>query len=85
LLNSPISDDGEANEWMDCLVDDSPSQERLLTDSEDSDNRDVMPISVLDVLNEREKRFFETRRLAYDRSDDLYYHLLSGSTSALGH
>src|SRR5450432_3093343 len=65
-LNAPIRDDGEAGEWMDWLVDDSPSQERLLADSEESDNRHKALISALDVLNEREKRIFEARRLADD-------------------
>src|ERR1700753_759275 len=29
-LNAPIRDDGEAGEWQDCLVDNSPNQEALL-------------------------------------------------------
>ena len=65
-LNAPIRDDGEAGEWMDWLVDNSPSQEHILADSEESDNRHKALISALDVLNEREKRIFEARRLADD-------------------
>jgi len=65
-LNAPIRDDGEAGEWMDWLVDNSPSQENILADSEESDNRHKALISALDVLNEREKRIFEARRLADD-------------------
>ena len=65
-LNAPIRDDGESGEWMDWLVDDSPSQERLLADHEESDNRHQALISALDVLNEREKRIFQARRLADD-------------------
>src|SRR5664279_3447377 len=38
-LNAPIRDDGESGEWMDWLVSDAPSQERLLADSEEKDNR----------------------------------------------
>src|SRR5450756_1588609 len=53
-LNASIRDDGESGEWMDWLVDDSPSQERILADSEESDNRHKALISALDVLNERE-------------------------------
>jgi RNA polymerase sigma-32 factor len=65
-LNAPIRDDGESGEWMDWLVDNSPSQESLLADSEESDNRHQALIAALDVLNEREKRIFQARRLADD-------------------
>src|SRR5476649_1100771 len=65
-LNSPIREEGDSGEWQDWLVDDSPSQERILADSEESDNRHKALISALDVLNEREKRIFQARRLAED-------------------
>jgi len=65
-LNAPIRDDGESGEWQDWLVDDAPSQERILAESEESDNRHKALVSALDVLNERERRIFEARRLADD-------------------
>src|SRR6201981_1452062 len=65
-LNAPIRDDGDSGEWQDWLVDDAPSQERILAESEESDNRHKALISALDVLNERERRIFEARRLADD-------------------
>jgi len=65
-LNAPIRDDGESGEWQDWLVDDAPSQERILAESEERDNRHKALISALDVLNERERRIFEARRLADD-------------------
>jgi RNA polymerase sigma-32 factor len=65
-LNAPIRDDGESGEWMDWLVDNAPSQERILADSEESDNRHQALIGALDVLNDRERRIFEARRLADD-------------------
>jgi len=65
-LNASIRDDGESGEWMDWLVDDSPSQEHILADSEESGNRHQALISALDVLNDRERRIFEARRLADD-------------------
>src|SRR5262250_708088 len=65
-LNAPIRDDGESGEWQDWLVDDAPSQERILAESEESDNRHKALISALDVVNERERRIFEARRLADD-------------------
>ena len=65
-LNASIRDDGESGEWMDWLVDNSPSQEHLLAESEESGNRHQALISALDVLNDRERRIFEARRLADD-------------------
>jgi RNA polymerase sigma-32 factor len=65
-LNAPIRDDGESGEWQDWLVDDAPSQERIFAESEESDNRHKALVSALDVLNERERRILEARRLADD-------------------
>ena len=65
-LNAPIRDDGEAGEWMDWLVDNSPNQENILAENEQSSNRHQALVSALGVLNEREKRIFEARRLADD-------------------
>ncbi len=65
-LNAPIRDDGEAGEWMDWLVDNSPNQEHILAESQESDNRHQALIAALDVLNERERRIFQARRLADD-------------------
>ena len=65
-LNASIRDDGESGEWQDWLVDDAPSQERALAESEESENRHKALISSLDVLNKRERRIFEARRLADD-------------------
>ena len=65
-LNAPIRDDGDSGEWMDWLVSDAPTQENILADSEESDNRHEALIGALDVLNDRERRIFEARRLADD-------------------
>src|SRR5262249_37721407 len=65
-LTAPMRDDGESGEWQDWLVDEAPSQERILAESEESDNRHKALVSALDVLNERERRIFEARRLADD-------------------
>src|SRR4249919_98871 len=65
-LNAPIREDGDSGEWQDWLIDDAPSQERILAESEESDNRHKALVSALDVLNERERRIFEARRLADD-------------------
>lgn len=65
-LNASIRDDGESGEWQDWLVDNSPSQATILEDSEESSNRHKALIGALDVLNDRERRIFEARRLADD-------------------
>src|SRR5260370_37140900 len=63
-LNSPIREEGDAGEWQDWLVDDSVSQETRLAESEELDNRRRALDEALTVLNERERRIFEARRLA---------------------
>jgi RNA polymerase sigma-32 factor len=63
-LNAPIRDDGESGEWQDWLADDSESQETLLAESEELDNRRKALSQALEVLNDRERRIFEARRLA---------------------
>jgi len=65
-LNAPIRDDGDSGEWQDWLVDNSPSQQDVLEQSEQLDNRRKALTQALDVLNERERRIFEARRLAED-------------------
>jgi len=65
-LNAPIREDGDSGEWMDWLVDDSDSQESRLVASEQADNRHKALGEALTVLNERERRIFEARRLADD-------------------
>ena len=65
-LNAPIRDDGESGEWQDWLVDNAPSQERVLAESEESDNRHKALMDALIEDAERERRIFEARRLADD-------------------
>ena len=63
-LNAPIRDDGDAGEWQDWLADDSESQETVMAEHQELDNRRKALSSALDVLNDRERRIFEARRLA---------------------
>jgi RNA polymerase sigma-32 factor len=63
-LNAPIREEGDSGEWQDWLVDDSISQETRLAESEEADNRRKALGEALSVLNERERRIFEARRLA---------------------
>ena len=65
-LNAPIRDDGDSGEWQDWLVDDVSDQETRLVEGEESDNRRKALGDALSVLNERERRIFEARRLADD-------------------
>ena len=63
-LNAPLRAEGEGGgEWQDWLVDDSASQENILVEQEESDNRMAALRSALSVLNERERRIFQARRL----------------------
>ncbi len=64
-LNAPLREEGEG-EWQDWLVDDSTSQENVLADREEKDNRLGALRSALTVLNDRERRIFEARRLSDD-------------------
>jgi RNA polymerase sigma-32 factor len=62
-LNAPLREEGEG-EWQDWLVDDGNSQENLLVDREENSNRLGALHQALGVLNDRERRIFEARRLA---------------------
>ena len=63
-LNAPIRTDSESGEWQDWLVDESDSQEHMLAEQEEKSNRHLALQGALDVLNDRERRIFEARRLA---------------------
>jgi RNA polymerase sigma-32 factor len=65
-LNAPIRDDGDSGEWQDWLADESAGQEEILAESEEMDNRRQALSHALSVLNDRERRIFEARRLADD-------------------
>src|SRR5262245_2326898 len=67
-LNVTIREDADSGEWQDWLIDESPDQETTLAASEEFDNRRKTLFDALGVLNERERRIFEGRRLAEDPS-----------------
>lgn len=63
-LNTPLRADGEGDgEWQDWLVDDRPSQELIVEEEEETAYRHDALIGALSVLNDRERRIFEARRL----------------------
>ncbi|MGB6325552.1 MAG: RNA polymerase sigma factor RpoH [Methylocella sp.] len=62
-LNSPLREQSEG-EWQDWLVDNAASQEYTLAEREETGNRLAALRNALGVLNPRERRIFEARRLA---------------------
>ena len=68
-LNAQMRDDPDSGEWQDWLVDESSAdQESRVVESEESENRKKALAQALSVLNARERRIFEGRRLAEDPS-----------------
>ena len=66
-LNAPLRGDADGEgEWQDWLVDDKDNQEFVLVEAEESQNRHQALMAALDVLNPRERRIFEARRLQDD-------------------
>ncbi|WP_029349533.1 RNA polymerase sigma factor RpoH [Bosea sp. 117] len=66
-LNAPIRGDVEGGgEWQDWLADDRDDQESVLAEHEEMDNRRSALSGALSVLNDRERRIFEARRLSDD-------------------
>jgi RNA polymerase sigma-32 factor len=63
-LNAPIHDEGEAREWQDYLVDQSPSPEALLAGRDETDRQQKALNHAIGVLNPRERRIFEARHLS---------------------
>jgi RNA polymerase sigma-32 factor len=64
-LNAPIkASEGESGQWQDWLVDESDDQETMLIRQDELEDRRAMLASAMDVLNDREKRIFEARRLS---------------------
>ena len=67
-LNAPIrGGDGEGTgEWQDWLADDAETQETVLANQDELDQRRAMLKDAIQVLDPRERRIFEARRLSDD-------------------
>ncbi|GMB83509.1 RNA polymerase sigma factor RpoH [Shinella zoogloeoides] len=66
-LNAPIkASEGDSGQWQDWLVDDHDSQEETLIEQDELETRRAMLARAMSVLNDRERRIFEARRLAED-------------------
>ena len=63
-LNATIREDVDSGEWQDWLMDESSDQETTLAASEEFDNRRKALADALGVLDGRDQRIFEGRRLA---------------------
>ena len=62
-INIPVRDDGEAGEWQDYLIDQSPSPEAILVEQDEADRQRKALIAAIDVLDGRERSIFEARLL----------------------
>ena len=65
-LNAPVSEDGDSVEFMDTLVDESPSPEAIVAEREEAGIRNEMLQAALAELPERERHIFVERRLKDD-------------------
>jgi RNA polymerase sigma-32 factor len=65
-INVPLGEDGEAGEWQDRLVDQSPSPETMVVEQDEKNHQRRALIAAIDVLNDRERRIFEARLMADD-------------------
>ena len=61
-LNAPLREDGEG-EWQDWLVDSSPTQEYLISNSQELNQRKDLLDKAINVLSPREKYIMVERRL----------------------
>jgi RNA polymerase sigma-32 factor len=65
-INAPIHDDGDANEWQDYLVDQSPSPEAIVVEQDETERHRKALSAAIEVLDGRERSIFEARLLADD-------------------
>jgi RNA polymerase sigma-32 factor len=63
-INVPLTEDGEAGEWQDRLVDGSPSPETIVAEQDEKEHRLQALTAAVEVLSGRERHIFEARHLA---------------------
>lgn len=63
-LNVAVGAPGNTGEWQDWLIDDQIDQERRVIETFEMSNRHLALLQSLSVLNSRERRILEARRLA---------------------
>src|ERR1700726_1157272 len=62
-LNASIRDEENSGEWLEQLVDASPSPEAIVVAHDEMDQRRAALLRAIGVLNDRERRIFEARHL----------------------
>jgi RNA polymerase sigma-32 factor len=62
-LNAPLHEEGQAGEWQDRLVDQTPSPEAILVTHDETAHQHEALSRAIGVLNPRERRIFEARHL----------------------
>ena len=62
-LNASIRDEENSGEWVEQLVDESPSPEAIVVELDEMDQRRAALVRAIGVLNDRERRIFEARHL----------------------
>ncbi|OLP53633.1 RNA polymerase factor sigma-32 [Rhizobium rhizosphaerae] len=66
-LNAPIkAAEGDSGQWQDWLVDEHDSQETMLIEQDELEDRRSLLSGAMKTLNDRERRIFEARRLSED-------------------
>ncbi|ASY64170.1 RNA polymerase sigma factor RpoH [Sinorhizobium sojae CCBAU 05684] len=66
-LNAPIkASEGDSGQWQDWLVDEHDNQEEILIEQDELDSRRALLADAMKVLNDRERRIFQARRLTED-------------------
>ena len=70
-LNAPLKEDGEG-EWQDWLADTSPTQEYVISNSQELDQRKDLLSEAINILSSREKYIMVQRRLQ-DKPKTLEY------------
>jgi RNA polymerase sigma-32 factor len=63
-LNASIRDEENSGEWLEQLVDESPSPEAIVVELDEMDRRRDALVRAIGVLSDRERRIFEARHLA---------------------
>jgi RNA polymerase sigma-32 factor len=63
-LNASIRDEENSGEWLEQLVDESPSPEAIVVELDEMDQRRGALLRAIGVLDDRERRIFEARHLA---------------------
>jgi RNA polymerase sigma-32 factor len=63
-LNASIRDEENSGEWLEQLVDESPSPEAIVVELDEMDQQREALLGAIGVLDDRERRIFEARHLA---------------------